>query len=297
MSRFSGRLRAVLISTALLLAAGCGGVGQVGPDEAPDLFQALPPPSPPPTAVPTTPPPSEKSSKTRGASSNDGDGGSAGRSGIDWDPVYTFDFNGSQLDTSVWNPYYSEGGFGNGYRRPSAITVEDGKLVITARGDISGGMGHRYDQRYGRWEFRARTERGRGYSSAILLWPESESKELDGELDMMEVPREQRDVAHFVVHWGKENNIHGGKVHADFTQWHTFALEWLPDRITWYVDGVKQYENRDKVVIPRNPMHLTIQLDQGPLKDWLPAVDETTPPEVRLEIDWVKIYKMPKDYE
>jgi beta-glucanase (GH16 family) len=293
MSRLSGRLRSVLVCSALLLAAGCAGAPGSA-DEGPDLFQALPAPAPPPTAVPTTEPPSSSSTSRRsnGASSRSG-----GDSGVDWQPVVTFDFEESKLDTKVWNPYNSVGGFGNGFRRPSAIGVKDGKLVITARGEVSGGMGHRYDQRYGRWEFRARTEKGRGYSSAILLWPKSESKELDGEIDMMEVPREQRDAAHFVLHWGQKNNITGGRVDADFSQWHTFAMEWLPDRITWYVDGVKQYENRDKAVIPNNPMHLTIQLDMGPLKDWLPPIDETTPPEVSLEVDWVRIFKMPRDYQ
>jgi beta-glucanase (GH16 family) len=292
MSRFSGRLRSVLACAALLLAAGCAGApgsGAAAPDEAPDLFQALPAPAPPPTAVPTPPPGTTRKSGTNGGASRD----SGSRGGVDWQPVVTFDFNGSKLDTKVWNPYNSKGGFGTGYRRPSAISVEDGKLRITARGDVSGGMGHRYDQLYGRWEFRARTDKGRGFSSAILLWPKSETKD-DGELDMMEVPFETRDFAHFVVHWSPQNKIDGTKVPGDFSQWHTFAMDWLPDRITWYVDGVKQYENRDKAVIPTKPMHLTIQLDQGPLKDWLLARDETTPEELSLEVDWVKIYKMPK---
>jgi beta-glucanase (GH16 family) len=283
MSRFSGRMRSLLVCAALLLVAACGRAPGEAPDEGQDLFQALPPPSPPPTAVPAVPYTSGDDARTPRTVD-----------GAEWQLVDSFDFDGTTLDTKVWNPYNSIGGFGNGFRRPSAITVEDGKLRITARKNITGGMGHRKDQRYGRWEFRARTEPGRGYSSAILLWPESESKELDGEIDMMEVPREQRDAAHFVLHWGQQNNIIGGRVDADFTQWHTFAMEWLPDRITWYVDGVKQWENRDKQVIPRNPMHLTIQLDIGPLKDWLPPVDETTPPEVSLEVDWVRIYKMPR---
>lgn len=283
MSRFSGRLRSLLVCSALLLTAGCGGASGAG---EPDLLQALPAPAPPPTAVPTP------VNRSFGASA---DGVRAGKSEVEWVPVHRFDFDGTKLDTRVWNPYNSVGGFGTGFRRPSAIGLEDGKLQITARGNVSGGMGHRYDQLYGRWEFRARTDKGRGYSSAILLWPQSETKD-DGELDMMEVPREQRDAAHFVMHWSAENNIDGTLVNGDFSQWHTFAMDWLPDRVTWYVDGVKQYETRDRTRIPTKPMHLTIQLDQGPKKDWLPAIDETTPPEVKLEVDWVRIYKMPKGY-
>ena len=77
---------------------------------------------------------------------------------------------------------------------------------------------------------------------------------------------------------------------GDFSQWHTFAVDWLPDRITWYVDGRARFTVTDKSRIPDTPMHLAIQLDQGPVKDWLPAPDATTPPQVRLRVDWVRVY-------
>ena len=52
-----------------------------------------------------------------------------------------------------------------------------------------GGMADSFGQTYGRWEFRARTDHGRGFGSAILLWPDSE-KLIDGEIDIAEVPAE-----------------------------------------------------------------------------------------------------------
>ena len=282
MSRFSGRLRSLLVCAALMMAAGCAGVS--GSTTEPDLLQALPEPSPAPTAVPTPPP--GRRSGANGVSNRDA-------SGVEWRPVSTFDFNESALDQRVWNPYNSIGGFGNGFRRPSAITVENGLLRITARGNVSGGLGHERDQLYGRWEFRARTEKGRGRGAAVLLWPKTENKD-DGELDMMEVPREDRSQAHFVIHFSAQNKLAGGKVSGDFSQWHTFAMEWLPDRITWYVDGVKQFETFDKNVIPKVPMHMTMQLDMGPFEEWIPAPDHTTPEAVSLEVDWVKIFAAPR---
>ena len=277
MSRSPGRLRSLLVCAALLLSAGCAGAA--GSTET-DLLQALPAPSPAPTAVPTP---------LAGRASNTG--GDA--SGVSWRPVSTFDFDGSTLDPKIWNRYNSIGGFGNGFRRPSAITVENGMLKITARGNVSGGMGHEVDQLYGRWEFRARTEKGRGRGAAILLWPKTENKD-DGELDMMEVPREDRSQAHFVIHYSAQNKLAGTKVNGDFSQWHTFAMDWLPNRITWYVDGVKQFETVDKNVIPKVPMHMTIQLDMGPFEEWIPAPDHTTPERVSLEVDWVKIFAAPR---
>ncbi|MGH3588831.1 MAG: glycoside hydrolase family 16 protein [Pseudonocardia sp.] len=275
MSRCSGRLRSLLVCAALLLASGCAGA--TGSAE-PDLLQALPEPAPAPTAVPDPPP--------GGGSSNTG----RTASGVAWRQVNSFDFDGTTLDPKIWNRYNSVGGFGNGFRRPSAITVANGLLRITARGNVSGGMGHERDQLYGRWEFRARTEKGRGRGAAMLLWPQTENKD-DGELDMMEVPREDRSQAHFVIHYSAQNKLAGNKVNGDFSQWHTFAMDWLPDRITWYVDGVKQFETFDRNVIPTSPMHLAIQLDMGPYEEWILAPDETTPAEVSLEVDRVRVYE------
>jgi len=278
MSRFPRRAWCALLGAVAVLVAGCGGAA-TGPDE-PHLFEALPAPSPPPTAVPT---PRFDDARSGGRH--------AGTAGREWRLVFSDDFDGPRLDPTAWNRYDSVGGFGSGFRRPEAISVKDGKLRITARGNVSGGMNHERSQTYGRWEFRARTEKGRGLGSAILLWPDSLDKEADGELDMMEVPREDRSQAHFVIHYSAQNKLAGTKVSGDFSQWHTFAMDWLPNRITWYVDGVKQFETTDRNVIPTNSMHLAIQLDMGPFEEWILAPDHTTPAEVSLEVDWVRVYK------
>jgi beta-glucanase (GH16 family) len=303
MSRIARRMRSSVVCAglAVLLAACAGAPGPrtAAPDNAPDLFEALPPtsvvtepPSPAPTtsAGPTPAPRTRDAGGGRGASGPGAVGGSP-----KWRPTGGDEFNGSELDPSEWTLYDSVGGFGTGYRKPEAISQSDGTLKITATGDVSGGMAMTTGQLYGRWEFRARTDLGRGFGSAILLWPDSEKWPQDGELDIMEVPGEKRDLAHFVVHWGPDgtDKMNGTQVSGDFSKWHTFALEWLPNRITWYVDGVKKYENTDKAVIPKTPMHLTIQLDEGPQKDWILPRDDTTPAELSLEVDWVRISKAP----
>ena len=134
-------------------------------------------------------------------------------------------------------------------------------------------MAHKLDRTYGRWEFRARTDKGRGFGSAILLWPESERFPQDGEIDIMEVPSETRDRAHFIVHFagpGGSDKVYGSYAEDDFSQWHTFAVDWLPDRIVYYVDGVERFRVTDRNIIPDKPMHLAMQFDQGPKKDWIP---------------------------
>ncbi|WP_224389425.1 family 16 glycosylhydrolase [Pseudonocardia sp. ICBG1293] len=212
-----------------------------------------------------------------------------------WRQVGGDEFDGSRVDRSTWTVYDSPGGFGNGLRRPSAVGVGDGLLTVAARpraagGGVSGGVAMHDGQLYGRWEFRARTDVGTGYSPAILLWPDSERFPDDGELDMMEIPFGDRHAATAFVHYGAQNHILSTAAPGDFTRWHTFALDWLPDRITWYVDGAKRWETTDRRAIPTSPMHLAVQLDQGPAAGWIPAPDAGTPDEVRLQVDWARVF-------
>jgi hypothetical protein len=60
----------------------------------------------------------------------------------------------------------------------------------------------------------------------------------------MEVPSETRDRAHFIVHFpgpGGSDKMYGSFAEDDFSEWHTFAVDWLPDRIVYYVDGVERF--------------------------------------------------------
>ncbi len=139
----------------------------------------------------------------------------------------------------------------------------------------------------------AQSDKGRGFGSAILLWPQSERFPQDGEIDIMEVPSETRDRAHFIVHFpgpGGKDKVYGSYAVDDFSEWHTFAVDWLPDRIVFHVDGVERLRVTDRNIIPKKPMHLCMQFDQGPKKDWIPAPDATTPAAFSLQVDWVRVY-------
>jgi beta-glucanase (GH16 family) len=294
LSRMRPRARAVLACAATAgLLAGCG-----SSPSTPDLLSTLPSPAATVPPVPPPPPPSSAAPTTAAPSGNrsvrvsSGGGSATLGAGTRFRPVGGDEFNSGSLDVKKWGTYDSIGGFGNGLRRPSAITQSGGNLVITASGKTSGGMADNVGQLYGRWEFRARTDDGRGFGSAILLWPDSE-KLSDGEIDIAEVPFEKRDQAHMILHSGPDADpLDGSHVVGDFSQWHTFAVDWLPDHITWYVDGRARFTVTNKAHIPNTPMHLAIQLDQGPVNDWLPAPDATTPAQVHLQVDWVRKYAL-----
>ncbi len=83
-------------------------------------------------------------------------------------------------------------------------------------------------------------------------------------------------------------------MHADFTQWHTIAVEWMPDHVAFYLDGVRQAFSVTSAMNPGmvpdlTPMHLTLQLDQG-CDAWIECRNSQTPRQVVMHIDWVKIY-------
>jgi len=208
-----------------------------------------------------------------------------------WTMTAHDEFDGDSLDEDIWKPYTGRTTDDVGQHDPDNLSVSDGTLKLTSRGDTSAGMEWLGGQQYGRWEARVRSQRGNGYGPVLLLWPDSEHWPEDGEIDIMEIPKGDRKKASFTVHWGEDNSQDGGSAQADFTQWHTFAVEWSPDHIIGYVDGKQIYETTKKAANPPGPMHFVIQQDIGPYgDDWIPARDDSTPGTCTFEVDWVRIY-------
>jgi beta-glucanase (GH16 family) len=207
-----------------------------------------------------------------------------------WQLVQSDDFNGTAVDTTKWSIYQSAGHAGNGVRASRAISVASGLLTITARMEngtlVSGGMSNKLNQTYGKFEFRARVDAdpSQATSGAILTWPESGRWPADGENDILEtgVDPDRTPVSSF-VHYGSDNKqywFHHDGVNG--TEWHTYAMEWTPSAIRIYRDGALAWTVSDTAAIPDVAHHLAIQLD---------AFKSTMSGTVKLQVDWVKIYK------
>jgi beta-glucanase (GH16 family) len=210
-----------------------------------------------------------------------------------WPLVAHDEFDGTTLDESNWNTYTGKTTDGVGRHDPRNISVGDGTMKITSHGKSSAGMAWSPGQRYGRWEVRARTQVGNGYSPVILLWPDAEDWPEGGEINFLEIPDGSRTETHFVLHYGDDNSQVDNTIPGDYTQWHTYAVEWAPDHVIGYIDGQEVFRSEDPDTIPPRPMHLAIQQDIGPFGDgWAPPMDETTPAQVQLEVDWVRIYSL-----
>jgi hypothetical protein len=206
------------------------------------------------------------------------------------------------FDRTEWSRYDSPGHAGNGLRRPEAFTIVDDParpgnrlLAITARmvdGKlVSGGMAHRRNYTYGAFEARVRTEADPSgtMSGVVLTWPEGGRWPYDGEFDIYETgrDRDRRPVSSF-AHWATEEEPETNRQQhwshdVSGSAWHVFRMEWAPNRVAFYVDGVRHATVlTDPARIVDVPHHLTIQLD---------AFASRLPAPVRMYVDWVRIFR------
>lgn len=219
-------------------------------------------------------------------------------------PVRGDDFNGTVLSNAStgWNKYDIPNG--NQPRMPQNVRVAGGELQLVGTYDratdytMGAAIADHYNQMYGRWEVRMRADRGAGYSAVSLLWPDSENWPTDGELDIFEIPKAERARAMSVAHNGPTNKSLGQWTELDATQWHDYAVEWLPGSVTFFIDGKQVLRTTNPALIPSgSPMHLTLQFDAHRRADgcsgWYQCTDANTGPETVMHVDSVRVWKMP----
>ncbi|MEM7323781.1 MAG: glycoside hydrolase family 16 protein [Actinomycetota bacterium] len=220
-----------------------------------------------------------------------------------FEPLFRDDFSGDVLD-GAWTVYSGRGSHSiYGVRLPEAVSVEDGKLVITAANDgdgvaASGGLRLELPQTYGRYALRIRTDEdpANATSGVVLTWPVSERNGRDGQNLIYQTPADDGDRAPFysVIHkpfvdegvdLSRTAFVHTG----DASQWQELAMEWTPEyvEISW-IDPItgqrhgKRLSETARDLITDAEHVLAIQLDL--FKSALVAGDE-----VRMEIDWVDV--------
>lgn len=208
---------------------------------------------------------------------------------ISWKLVFEDDFNGSSVDQSQWSLYDSPGHVGNGLRKPEAFSVADGLLVVTAQMKggalVSGGMANRKNYRYGKFEFRVKTDPdpSEATSGVILTWPQSENWPIDGENDIYETGTGAgRSPFNTFIHYSTDNRQYQFIHQANGTEWHVMAMEWTKNSVKIYRDEKLVYKLTDTNAIPQVPHHLCIQLD---------AFKKTMGNPVKMYVDWIKIYQ------
>jgi len=233
--------------------------------------------TPAPPAKPAAPRPPAPGSAVRPAVA-----GTQAATARGWVLATADEFNGTALG-GQWGPYDGEGNGGEGRRDPDAITVQNG--IMTIRGDskgTTGGMAWSGDQRFGKWEVRARFPKGdKQYHPVLLLWPQGKWPD-GGEVDFAETTSASSDVS-FFLHYSSSNKQKSAEKPLDLTQWHNYAVEWVNGRITGYIDGQQWFQSTESSTLPPGQMHLAIQLDYFP--------DGGSPKPTQMDVDFVRIYR------
>jgi beta-glucanase (GH16 family) len=178
-----------------------------------------------------------------------------------WNLVWHDEFDGKRIDRNNWTFDQGAGGWGNGEAeyytsRKENARVENGMLVIEARQE-------KYDDsyytsarlkteglqtfQYGRIEARLKVPEGKGLWPAFWMlgenfpvvgWPDC------GEIDIMEFVGREPDLIIGTMHGPGYSGALG------FSRWnrqsyniaddfHTYAIEWDTNQISWFYDGEK----------------------------------------------------------
>jgi beta-glucanase (GH16 family) len=202
------------------------------------------------------------------------------------------------------------------YYTPENVTTRDGMLVITAEDRELGGRDYasgllstagRFSFTYGKVEWRAKMAKGKGIWPSLWLngqdcaetfqsgsqrcdtWPEPGSDELD----VVEIGGSEPNLVHMTQHYAEAGEDYEGNppnecewegpdMSADF---HTYGLEWTPDALVWFVDGVERCRATEP--IPDTPKFLIMNMAVGGHFDGDPDHDTEFP--VEYQIDWVRV--------
>ena len=186
---------------------------------------------------------------------------------------------GSAPNPANWNQETGAGGWGNNElqnytsSRENSALDGNGNLVITARQDGNGGYTSarlttqgKIQPKFGHLEARIKIPRGQGIWPAFWMlggqigngvpWPDS------GEIDIMENVGYEPHMVHGTLHGpGYSGGAGIGAAYTHPQGWsfaddfHTFAIDWAPGRISWSVDG-NVYQTRTTADIGRQPVGL-----------------------------------------
>ena len=240
-----------------------------------------------------------------------------------WTLLFSDDFDGTALDTNKWSTCFRWGSDGctlesNNeleWYQPDDVLVGDGilklraqKRMITAKNgktyDYSSGMittgwdprntvgPPKFSFQHGFAEIRAKVPKGAG------LWPTfwmlSADREWPPEIGVMGIsgnqPRTTQMRTFYSLGDGNWNRHDRTWTGPDFSAgWHTFAIDWQPTAIVWYVDGIERGRFADAAHVPLEPMYLIASLAVGGSVPGPPT--SSTPFPSYYEIDYVRVWR------
>jgi beta-glucanase (GH16 family) len=262
------------------------------------------------------------STTSAGPSLHSGQGTRGGVPG--WSLTWSDEFEGDAINSSKWSFDIGGKGWGNNEletytSRNANAHLESGQLVITALKETFTGPDKitrnytsarlltkkKFSQLYGRFEARIKIPYGQGIWPAFWMlgdnidavhWPNC------GEIDIMENIGREPSIVHGTFHGpgysgekgvGAAFSLPPGRKFAD--DFHTFAVEWGPNVIRFYVDD-SLYQSRTPADLPPGttwvfdyPFFIILNVAVG--GGWPGNPDATTTFPQHMLVDYVRVYK------
>ena len=281
------------------------------------------PPTSASTAAPAAPAPAPPGSECGGQPTVDVDGQT-------WQCSFDDEFNGTTLDTSKWVVQQTaDGGYHSGLEcfedSPDNVSVAGGTLNLTVQQAASSflcpgeppystqytsGMVSTYQhftQTDGLFEVRAKISGATtpGLQSSFWLYPAQPTYgawPASGEIDIAELFSEYPTLAIPFVHYNNSANDSGATndhcVIGDPSQFHTYAVQWTPQSLTFLYDGqtclVDHWSSASPLIDPapfNEPFYICLTQALGiGTNEFTPG---TTPLPATTSVDWVRVWGLP----
>lgn len=223
--------------------------------------------------------------------------------------AFADDFGGTALDPAKWRtcyPWSPADGCTNAsnnelqWYRPDAVTVHDGRLLITAgravpglfregkRFGYSSGLittAHSFQMTYGYVEVRAQLPAGRGLWPAFWMLPVDQS--WPPEIDILEAIGQRPNEAILTYHGTTSDEPQAIVPVADLSAgMHTFAVDWRVEGIVWLIDDQEVF--RVEAPVTAKPMYLLANLAVGGTFPGSPDASTVFP--ASLVVDYIRAW-------
>ncbi len=219
-------------------------------------------------------------------------------SGGTWSPGFRYSPNGGtdgSISSYQVNPLYGPTSAADA----NPFSISNGVLSIAIKptpADVSGVIGKPYitgqlltdksfSQTYGYFEMSAKLSNAPGAVNAFWMLPADGS--WPPELDVAEVLGSDPKTLVMTSHSGGGTTPHWAAVPDTSQAFHTYAVDWEPDKLTWYFDG-KQVAQQATPADMNKPMFMMLSTVTGTSSTWAgaPNAGETG----QMQVDYVHAY-------
>ena len=222
---------------------------------------------------------------------NNGTGGT-------WSPTFSYSPHGSTDDSvssyqvnPLWGPTSASDA--------NVFSTSNGVLSMAIKptpADVSGAISkpfiagqlltdRSFTQTYGYFEMSAKLSNAAGVVNAFWMLPADGS--WPPELDVVEVLGNDPTTLVLTSHSKNGTDPHWTDVPDASKAFHTYAVDWEPDKLTWYFDG-KQVAQQNTPADMNKPMFMMLSTVLGTSSSWAGA---PTPGETgQMQVDYVRAY-------